>query len=179
MRERIVSESAKLFLARGFAAVSVDDIVVAAEIARSSFYRFFPNREEVLASTIRPVFEAGVDAMAAIAERAPRQIMDDIFGMYLTLWAASPDALRLATRMGGSYFRLFQDVHTRYRQALTELLGRVEGTGILLNDSGDYSARLIARTAVPVLEVYAGDAQIESLFRRTMSGLLIKPEAIT
>lgn len=179
MRARIVTESAKLFLARGFAAVSVDDIVAAAEIARSSFYRFFPNREEVLASTIRPVFESGVESMAAIAGRPPREIMDGIFDMYLRLWSASPDTLRLATRMGGTYFRLFQDVHTRYRQALTDLLGRVEGTGILLNDNGDYSARLIARTAVPVLEVYAGDQKIESLFRQTMRGLLMKPEAKT
>ncbi len=177
MRARILGESAKLFLEHGFGAVSVDEIVSAAEIARSSFYRFFPNREEVLASTIRPVFESGVAHMAAIAAHPPRQIMDGIFDMYLKLWAASPDALRLATRMGGVYFRLFQDVHMRYREALTALLGRVQGTGILLNDSGDYSARLIARTAVPVLEVYAGDPQIDSLFRRTMRGLLLKPEA--
>ena len=130
--------------------------MVAAEIARSSFYRFFPNREEVLASTSGPSSSRASTPWRPSPGVRPRQIMDGIFDMYLTLWAASPDALRLATRMGGSYFRLFQDVHTRYRQALTDLLGRVESTGILLNDNGDYSARLIARTAVPVLEVYAG-----------------------
>lgn len=92
---------------------------------------------------------------------------------------ASPDALRLATRMDGTYFRLFHDLHSGYRRALTDLLGRVEGTGILLNSSGNNSARLIARTAVPVLEVYSDDPQFESLFRRTMFGLLIKPEEVS
>jgi AcrR family transcriptional regulator len=176
-RERIVSESARLFLARGFESVSVDHIVAAAEIARSSFYRFFPNREEVLSSIIRPVFLAGISTMHGLGRRAPRQIMEGILDMYLALWRTSPDALRLATRMGGAYFRLFEDVHMTYRQALTALLKRVEGTGTLLNDNGEYSARLIARSAVPVLEVYREDPRIESLFRRTMTGLLLKPEA--
>ena len=62
-RERILLESARQFLDRGFESVSVEHIVAAAEIARSSFYRFFANREEVLASIIRPVFEEGIALM--------------------------------------------------------------------------------------------------------------------
>jgi len=178
-RERIVSESAKLFLARGFENVSVDHIVAASEIARSSFYRFFPNRDEVLASIIRPVFESGVSMMQEIARRPARQTMDGLFDMYLKLWKSGSEAMRLATRMGGAYFRLFEDVHATYRQALTDLVRRVQPTGMLLNDSGDYSARLIARSAVPVLEIYRDDPRFEILFRQTMTGLLLKPEAIT
>lgn len=176
-RDRILVESARLFLARGFAAVSVDQVVEAAEIARSSFYRFFPNREEVLSSIIRPVFENGIGMMREVATHPPRQVLDGVFSMYLQLWSAGPESLQLATRMGGAYFRLFEDVHHAYREALTALMRRVEPTGLLLNGSGENSARLIARTAVPVLEVYRGDPRIESLFRQTMSGLLVKPEA--
>jgi AcrR family transcriptional regulator len=175
-RERIIRESAKLFLARGFDNVSVDHIVAASDIARSSFYRFFPNRNEVLASIIRPVFETGIAMMRDIAEEPAAQVMDGLFDMYLKLWAAGPEALRLATRMG-AYFNLFEDVHTSYRATLTDLLRRVQGTGMLLNDSADYSARLIARSAVPILEVYRDDSRLEFLFRRTISGLLLRPEA--
>jgi AcrR family transcriptional regulator len=174
-RERILVESARLFLARGFSSVSVDHIVGAAEIARSSFYRFFPNREEVLASIIRPVFESGVAAMTAMAERPARQVVDGICDMYLALWTSGPEALQLATRMGGAYFRLFQDVHLQYRQVMTALLDRVQATGALLNGSGEYSARLIARSAVPLLEVYREDPAFETLFRQSMRGLLLKP----
>ena len=176
MRERIVRESATLFLAHGFESVSVDQIVAAAEIARSSFYRFFRGRDEVLASIIRPVFESGVSTMREIAQRPAREIMGGLLDMYLRLWSAGPDALRLATRMG-VYFHLFEDVHGAYREMLTELIRRVQPTGTLLNDSADYSARLIARSAVAVLEVYRDDPRHELLFRRTMSGLLLKPEA--
>ena len=59
-RQRILDESARLFIAKGFENVSVEEIIAAAEIARSSFYRFFSNREEVLANIIRPVFEQGI-----------------------------------------------------------------------------------------------------------------------
>jgi AcrR family transcriptional regulator len=178
-RDRIITESAKLFLARGFTNVSVDQIVDAAEIARSSFYRFFPNREEVLASIIRPVFETGVVMMQDVARLPAGQIVDGILGMYLSLWGSGHESLQLATRMGGAYFRLFEDVHRGFRTELTGLLKKVEPTGLLLNGSGDQSARLIARTAVPVLEVYGDDPRLESLFRQTMSGLLIKTEAKT
>jgi AcrR family transcriptional regulator len=176
-RERILIESGRLFLARGFESVSVDQIVQAAEIARSSFYRFFPNREEVLSSIIRPVFESGLVMMAEVGRRPPRDVVDGILDTYLALWRANPEAVQLATRMGGSYFRLFEDVHGRFRGTLVELLVRVEPTGLLLNGSGSYSARLIARGAVPVLEVYRNDPQLDSLFRRTLRGMLLKPEA--
>lgn len=176
-RERILAESGKLFLSRGFDSVSVDHIVSAAEIARSSFYRFFPNREEVLASIIRPVFESGVAMMGEIGRRPPREITDGILGMYLALWRAGPEAVQLATRTGGRYFRLFEDVHAAYRGALVGLLRQVEATGQLLNGSGAASARLIARCAVPVLDVYRNDPDLDTLFRRTLRGMLLKPEA--
>jgi AcrR family transcriptional regulator len=176
-RERILLESGRLFLARGFESVSVDHIVTAAEIARSSFYRFFPNREEVLASIIRPVFESGLAMMDEVRRRPPREITDGILGMYLSLWRSGPQAMQLATRMGGRYFRIFEDVHAAYRGALVELLTRVEPTGQLLNGSGAASARLLARCAVPVLEVYRDDPALDNLFRRTLRGMLLKPEA--
>ena len=87
-----------------------------------------------------------------------------------------PDALRVSTRVGGVYFYLFQDVHNEYRETLEALVRRVEPSGILLNDSADYSSRLIARLAVPVMEVYSKDADFGTLFRQTMRGLLLKPD---
>lgn len=78
-RERILAESTRLFLAHGFAGVSVDAIVAAAEVARSSFYRFFANRDEVITSIIRPVFESGIAMMEGLDGRPPRQIMDGVF----------------------------------------------------------------------------------------------------
>lgn len=176
-RARILAESARLFVAHGYDSVSVEQILAAARIARSSFYRFFANREDVLANIIRPVFVDGLAWLEAIAARDSRGVLNGIFDTYLALWAASPDALRLSTRTGGVYFELFRDLHLPFRDKITALLRLVEPEGILLNGSASYTARLIARTAVPVLEVYQQDPRFTSLFRSTMGGLLLQPIA--
>jgi AcrR family transcriptional regulator len=172
--QRILGVSARLFLERGFEHVSVEEIAGQAEVARSSFYRFFASREEVLANIIRPIFERGLALMEEISRRAPEQIVDGLLNVYLELWKAGSDALQLSTRIGGRYFDPFREAHNAFRARLTQLLARVEATGSLLNGSAEYTARLIARSAVPVMETYRADPQFEELFRRTMRGLLLK-----
>ena len=175
-RRRILDESAGLFIARGFENVSVEDIIAAAEIARSSFYRFFSNREQVLASIIRPVFEQGNLALGAIDTRSPVDVMNAVFETYLDLWKSSPDSLKVSTRVGGVYFYLFEDVHRTFRMNLVAVLESIESTGIFLNGSADYTGRLLARTAIPVMETYSRDENFEELFRESMRGFLLSPE---
>ncbi len=175
-RTRILRESAALFVAQGYENVSVEQILAAAGIARSSFYRFFANREDVLAGIIRPVFVAGLAQLEALAARDARGVLHGIFDTYLALWAASPDALRLSTRTGGVYFELFRDLHMPFREKITALVRLIEPEGALLNGSADYTARLIARTAVPVMEVYHRDHRFADLFRAAMSGFLLRPD---
>lgn len=176
-RARILSESAALFVAHGYENVSVEQIIAAAGIARSSFYRFFANREEVLSGIIRPVFEAGLERLDAIDAGDAPGVLRGILDTYLALWNAGPDALRLSTRAGGVYFELFRDLHTPFRQRIAALLDRVAAGGALRNGSADYTARLIARTAVPALEVYHKDPRFAQLFRSSMCGLLLLPDS--
>lgn len=178
-RTRILAESAALFVAHGYENVSVEQILAAAGIARSSFYRFFANREDVLANIIRPVFVDGLAHLEAIDARDTRGVLHGIFGTYLALWAASPDALRLSTRTGGIYFELFRDLHMPFRERITALLRLIEPEGALLSGSADYTARLIARAAVPVMEVYHRDPRFADLFRSTMSGFLLLPPRLS
>lgn len=175
-RQRILDESARLFIARGFENVSVEDIIAAAEIARSSFYRFFSNREQVLENIIRPVFEQGIVALDAIGSRTPEAVMDAVFDMYLDLWNLSPDSLKVSTRVGGVHFYLFEDVHLTFREKLVHTLESIETSGIFLNGSANLTGRLLARTAIPVLETYSQHDEFEKLFRRSMSGFLLRQE---
>lgn len=175
-RQRILDESARLFIAKGFENVSVEDIIAAAEIARSSFYRFFSNREEVLANIIRPVFEQGIAALDAIGSSSPAEVMNAILDMYLSLWKSSPDSLRVSTRVGGVHFYLFEDIHLSFRRKLLNKLQSIETSGIFVNGSADYTGRLLARTAIPVLETYSQDKDFENLFRQSMRGFLLSQE---
>jgi AcrR family transcriptional regulator len=175
-RDLLLRESAALFVARGFENVSVEDILAASGIARSSFYRFFSNREDVLAHIVRPVFQRGLAELRSISSRQGEVIIAGILSAYLQLWRRSPNALRLSTRVGGVHFALIKDVHDEFRVCLEVLVKRANAQGILLNNNPDFSARLIARVAVPTLEVYSGDPNREQLFMKSMKGLLLKSE---
>ena len=175
-RQRILDESAHLFIAKGFENVSVEEIIDAAEIARSSFYRFFSNREQVLANIARPIFELGLIELEQISTDDPSDTMAGIFDTYLKLWNSSPDALRVSSRVGGVYFYLFEDVHAVFRDRLAGLLKAIEPSGIFINNSADYTGRLLARTAVDVLEVYSREKNFAELFHKTMTGYLLNTE---
>ena len=174
-RDTLLRESARLFISKGFENTSVEDILTAAGIARSSFYRFFSNREDVLANIIRPVFEQGSVELDQISARSGRDLMAGIFQVYLGLWDRSPNAVRVSARIGGVHFALFEDVHREFRTRLIRLVEKAASSGILLNNNADFSARLIARVAIPTLDVYSGDPNQARLFMTTMEGLLLKP----
>jgi AcrR family transcriptional regulator len=178
-RQRILDESARKFIEKGFENVSVEEIIDAAEIARSSFYRFFANREQVLASIIRPVFEQGLDELDAIEIDDPFETMASLLNTWFKLWQTNADALRVSTRIGGIYFYLFEDEHRVFREKVAEMLHAIEPSGIFLNDSADRTARLLARTVVPVLEVYSDQPDFENLYRKTMTGFLLKTEKVS
>jgi AcrR family transcriptional regulator len=174
-RQQILQQSARLFVKHGFENVSVEDIITAADIGRSSFYRFFANREEVLSNIIQPFFEQALEDLRKIPAVHADEIMDGIVDLYLGLWERDPDALRVASTTGGVYFYLFDIHHHQYREILGRLLQIMEANGLLLNGSAQLSARLIARLAVPMLEIYSGNPGGGELFRHGMRGLLLSP----
>jgi TetR/AcrR family transcriptional repressor of nem operon len=51
-RDRLVRTSAKLFLARSYQAVGVDEICTAADARKSSFYHFFPTKSDLAVAVI-------------------------------------------------------------------------------------------------------------------------------
>ncbi|WP_433784776.1 TetR family transcriptional regulator [Actinomycetospora sp. CA-101289] len=56
----------RLFRDRGWAATTVDDIAAAAEVSRSTFFRYFPTKEDVLLlDDVDPLYEQAFRALPA------------------------------------------------------------------------------------------------------------------
>jgi AcrR family transcriptional regulator len=65
-RAELQRHALRLFRDRGFAATTADDIAAAAEVSRSTFFRYFPTKEDVvLLDDVDPVFEAAFRAIPA------------------------------------------------------------------------------------------------------------------
>ena len=71
-REELMDAAEKLFLAKGIAATSIDEIVAAADVAKGTFYIHFPSKEHLLIA-LRQRFVAGFLGVlqAAIDHRPP------------------------------------------------------------------------------------------------------------
>ena len=80
-RERLVSTAAKLFHERGYTAVSVSDICLAAGLKKGSFYHFFESKHALLLETIEGFAEHSRAGMRELG-RTHGSVRDTIVGMF-------------------------------------------------------------------------------------------------
>ncbi|MBB4567455.1 AcrR family transcriptional regulator [Rhizobium leucaenae] len=94
-RERIESVALSLFLERGFDGTTIEDITEAADVAKRSFFDYFPSREEVVFAWQDSFSDELADAIAARPKDA--SIAEVIEGALTSaLLAASSDPQHLA-----------------------------------------------------------------------------------
>jgi AcrR family transcriptional regulator len=76
-RERLLGTASKVFYEEGINAVSVDQVIEAAGVTRSTFYRYFPSRDDLVAAclTDRDEHIRGAYAGAAAQEQDPAQLL--------------------------------------------------------------------------------------------------------
>lgn len=174
MRRELLDVAARRFVEKGAENVAVEEIIEEAGIARSTFYSFFANKEQLIEDIARPFFELGIAKLQGLNECKTDELMEGILTIYLTLWRRDANALLLSQYMGGKYFPLVRDLHNRFVDQLSKLFERLEEADLLRNDSAGYTARLMSRTVVSTLRIYSDDPEFESLFKNTMHGQLLK-----
>ena len=173
-KARVCAVAAQKFNEESYAAVSVDQIVALAGIARSSFYRFFRDKDDLLRQIIDPVFELAVQELDGIAVDQPESIVNGIADSYLQVWSQRRDGLILSMKIGSTLFPLVQQSHDRYVAAILSLMDQLHQARMLRHDDARMAARLLALTTVPILQVCERHPQFQNVFRSTLRGLLLK-----
>lgn len=114
-RQRIIDAADELFASRGFESVSVSDIAERAEVGRTSFFRLFGDKQEVVFAR-----EQEVLALVTAADiPSPGADPGDLFG---ALRAVQPVILRVTAQMAADADGLRR--HMRLVESHTELRER-------------------------------------------------------
>ena len=92
-RDRILDTAFRLFYARGIRAVGVDLIISESGVAKATFYRHFPAKDELVLAYLDKVDDIWTEQLRAAAEAAGPDPSDQLVGLF--------DALGTACRRDG------------------------------------------------------------------------------
>jgi len=92
-RERILETAFALFYARGIRAVGIDLIIAESGVAKATFYKHFPAKDDLVVAYLDKVDGVWSGQLQTAAEAAGPQPADQLVGMF--------DALRSACRREG------------------------------------------------------------------------------
>jgi AcrR family transcriptional regulator len=174
MKRSLLAAGARQFEKRGVRPVSVEDLIAEADVSRATFYELFSNKYSLLEELLNPIFELATQAAAALAEQPAAQAMDGLVAMYLMLWSSHRDGMLLIPALDQETFRHFENPHRALNDALLNVLSKAERADLLRNGSAQYSLKVIARAAIPLLKVYDGHPAGDALFRDALRSLLVR-----
>jgi AcrR family transcriptional regulator len=174
MKESLLAAGARQFARRGIGPVSVEQVIAEADVSRATFYAFFSSKYSLLEGILNPVFERATAAVRALAQRPPGDAVDGLIDIYLELWRSRRDALLLIPALDEAAYRHFEQPHAELNAAMLDVLSAAERADLLRNGSAQYSLKVIARTAIPLLRVYDGHPASDALFRDALRGLLVR-----
>ena len=174
MKQSLLAAGARQFASRGVGTVSVEELIAEADVSRATFYGFFSSKYSLLEHILNPIFERATAAVRALASRSALDAIDGVIGVYLELWREHRDGLLLIPTVDPKTFRHFEAQHRALNDALLDVLRAAERAEVLRNGSAQYSLKVIARTAIPLLRVYDGHPAADSMFRDAIRGLLVR-----
>lgn len=176
MREALLTAGAQQFASRGVAHVSVEDLLDEADVSRATFYAIFSSKYSLLENILNPIFEIATASIAELQKASAGAGLSGILDTYLKLWRAHREGLLLITAVDAATFRHFEDRHRALNDALYEVLSKAERAGLLRNGSAEFSLKVIARTAIPLLKVYDDHPSGDALFVDAMTALLTRAD---
>ena len=87
-RQRILDTAFRLFYARGIRAVGVDLIIAESGVAKATFYKHFPAKDDLVVAYLDRVDGVWGDQLRAAAEAAGPDPADQLVGLFDALGAA-------------------------------------------------------------------------------------------
>jgi AcrR family transcriptional regulator len=168
MRAQVVEMALDLFLANGYEQTTIDDICAVAGISRSTFFRYFPSKEDVFLHETSTVVEELVQALRRRPDEetpwtALRHAMSPLVTYYATRTERAHRVAELA-RTTPALASLHRDKLARYDKLITPEIAR--RFGLDPDDTTDPRPRAVVGSAISCLEAavaawIAGNGRLE------------------
>ena len=131
-RTRIFHAAIDLFRERGFEATTVDEITERADVAKGTFFNYFPRKDSVLAYLSECRFQAAEENMGAMLA-SPQPVREKLVGFY-TMSAAVYEEDRELTRfvlleLMSRAFAPTEGIAVRWQDLVVKLIrqGQIDG----------------------------------------------------
>ena len=173
-RQRICDVAARQFNEQTYDAVSMETIALQAGVARSTIYRMFLDKDDLVRQIVIPVFDVARETLGHIDTDKPESIVNGIAKSYLEIWETQKDALLFSSDIGKALYPLVQDAHDAYAATVHRLMIKLHEARMLRNDDPMMSAILLAQTATRILKTCENHPHFENVFCHTLRGLLLK-----
>ncbi len=187
VKQTIIRESTRLFLANGFRGTSVKQITEGAGIGRGTLYWYFKSKEEILESVFRKFERGFVDGLTEAVQRCDGDFIAKykVFHRFATEFARDNRDLALASNTLMSEIvgtntegeRVIKAIWERYRLLLEGMLedGKREGTVPAEVDSATCAHVIMAsHTGMLVQWFINGESFDVPAFVRTVRNFLLK-----
>lgn len=137
-RRRIFEAAVSLFRERGFQATTVDDITERADVARGTFFNYFPRKEAVLAflSEERATLAEGSTAELLARSIPARAKLHELYAFAASAWAADRELSRTVfTEWMRQAFAPTEDAAHRWESLVVRVIEQGQAAGELRRDA--------------------------------------------
>jgi AcrR family transcriptional regulator len=133
-RRRIFETAIELFRSKGFEATTVDDITERADVARGTFFNYFPKKEAVLAFlSEQRLVELEADASAVFsADRSAREKLLEVYDRAATAWEENREFSEyVLSELLRRAFTPVEEIGPRWDEVLVKIIQQGQQTGEL------------------------------------------------
>lgn len=176
-RRRLLDTATRLFYAEGIRAVGIDRIIAEAEVAKATFYKHFPSKDDLVLAYIEEQDRIGREAVAALPKAPPRKMLAAVLNRISTATVAGDFRGCPFLNAAAEY----PDPKSPVRQAIAARRAWYHGVlRKLLAEDGDptpsATASLLVALSDGLLEIgYLDDPKsIPSLVKEALARLLLR-----
>jgi AcrR family transcriptional regulator len=126
-RERILKTAGRLFYEEGYRAVGIDRVIAEAEVAKATFYKHFPSKDDLIVSWIKDAEDMSRSVLPPAEGATPLfDYMDKMIGIAQQTWCMGCTFQGAASEFGDALHPAHAAALLVKQNVIAELVSRAE-----------------------------------------------------